>query len=112
MSFSSHPHSFSNHSQVPLKAEGTDASRVGSEFVVLDAAGRMLRGLNPTGARVWELIDGQRSVAEIASCVADEFKVMPELALRDVVPFVTQLAQRRLLMLNDGPLPSSAGDGR
>ena len=40
--------------------------RVGEQAVMLDAAGTVARGINETGARVWELIDGRRTVAEIA----------------------------------------------
>ncbi len=94
--------------RIPLKASGTDSSRLGTEFVILDAPGSVVRGLNPTGARVWELIDGRRSVAEIASCVASEFGVPAERALHDVAPFVVKLAQKKLLRL-DQPTPNSAG---
>ena len=79
---------------------------------MLDAEGRKLRGLNRTGARIWELIDGRRSLAEIASRIAAEFQVTPERALQDVAPFVSQLAQRRLLMVTTPAPQEAAGDGR
>ena len=97
--------------QIPLKAQGTETSQVGREFVLMDAAGRMLRGLNHTGARIWELIDGRRSLAEIAACVATEFQVSSELALDDVRPFVSALAQRQLLLLTEAA-PASTGEAR
>jgi pyrroloquinoline quinone biosynthesis protein D len=87
---------------VPQKTPEVDFSKVGAEFVVLDAEGRVLRGLNPTGARIWELIDGRRSLAQIAGCVAVEFRVTSERALQDVIPFVEQLASKKLLVLETG----------
>ena len=39
---------------IPRRREGADGQRFGADFVVLDAEGRMLRGLNETAARVWD----------------------------------------------------------
>lgn len=88
--------------QIPLKAAGTDASVVGAELVVLDTEGRVIRALNPTGARIWELIDGRRSLGEIAALLAGEFRIPADRALQDVTPFVAQLASKRLLSFNAG----------
>ena len=52
---------------VPRIVEGVETSRLGDDFVVVDGDGRMLRGLSPTGARVFELMNGSRSTGEIAS---------------------------------------------
>ncbi len=97
--------------KIPLKASQVDFTKLGAEFVILDAEGRVLRGLNPTAARVWELIDGQRSVAQIAGCLAAEFRISAERALQDVDDFISQLVSKRLLML-DGVGSSSTGGQR
>lgn len=94
--------------KIPFKTSGSDTSQVGAELVILDAEGRVLRGLNPTGARIWQLIDGRRSLAQIAACVATEFEITADRALEDVAPFVAQLARKNLLRL-DGLIPDSAG---
>ena len=44
--------------RVPVRREGAEGSHFGQEFVILDPPGRILRGLNETGARIWDLIDG------------------------------------------------------
>ncbi len=59
----------------------------------------MLRGLNPVGSRVWELIDGRRSVEEIVEAIAREFDVSREAATRDVTGFVRELLDKGLVTL-------------
>jgi pyrroloquinoline quinone biosynthesis protein D len=81
---------------VPRRKEGAQASVFGADFVVLDPSGRMLRGLNPTAARIWELIDGTRSLDGIAATVAQEFGEPPERVLGDVSRFVTLLVEKGL----------------
>ena len=82
---------------VPVHCEGAEGSRFGQEFVVLDPAGRMLRGLNETGARIWALIDGKRSVGEIAEEISKEFEVEITIAQRDTAAFLSMLADRGLV---------------
>jgi hypothetical protein len=47
--------------------------------------------LNVTGAFIWNAIDGQKSIAEIARLVADEFEVDPDEAERDTMEFITAI---------------------
>lgn len=49
--------------------------------------------LNEVGARVYELIDGERSLSAIADAIVSEFDVTPEQAQRDVSEFIDQLLQ-------------------
>lgn len=83
--------------QVFAPAPGVEAARFSGEKVVLDPAGRMLRGLNATGARVWELLDGRRTVLEVAHALAAESGVNPTRALSDVSAFLQHLLDRRLI---------------
>jgi pyrroloquinoline quinone biosynthesis protein D len=82
---------------IPKPKEGAQASRLGRDFVLLDAAGRMLRGLNATGARIWELMDGRRSVKDIAHQVAAEFHVPPATVLQDALVFLSALRAKGLV---------------
>lgn len=93
---------------VPQRASGAEASRFGEDFVILEPSGRVLRGLNPTGARVWELIDGQRSAREIADRIALEYGAVPDQALGDVLTFLSVLSDKQLI----GERNLSPGGGR
>jgi len=82
---------------IPRRTQGCESSRLGNEFILLDATGRVLRGLNPTGARIWELIDGHRTAAEISHRVANEFGASRQRVLDDVLSFLSKLREAGLL---------------
>ena len=49
--------------------------------------------LNDVGARVYELIDGRRTVAQICEAIVEEFEVTKEKAHADVSDFTEQLME-------------------
>ena len=67
------------------------------EAVILSLDTKVLRGLNPVGSRIWELIDGQRSLEEIADIIVREFAVAPGEAAQDVRTFIEALLERGLV---------------
>jgi hypothetical protein len=59
--------------------------------------------LNETAARIWELIDGQRSLREIHQRVVEEFEVDPQQAESDLLELVESLnANGALTLRRDG----------
>ncbi|RLG58581.1 MAG: PqqD family protein [Candidatus Hydrothermarchaeota archaeon] len=72
--------------------------KVAEEFILVpirNNAGDLdsIYTLNPVGARVWELLDGKRSVRDIVEALVEEFEVEKEEAEADVVHFLRQLEQ-------------------
>jgi hypothetical protein len=59
--------------------------------------------LNPIGSRIFELADGQHSLAEIASVLTDEYNVTFDQALADVDAFVRELVDNRVLVIDEAP---------
>jgi hypothetical protein len=55
--------------------------------------------LNDVAARIWELIDGQRAVADIRDAIVSEFEVSPDVAEDDVAQFLERLAERGAIKL-------------
>jgi hypothetical protein len=49
--------------------------------------------LNEVASRIWNLIDEQRSVADIRDTIVDQFDVNKETAEKDLVAFLQQLEQ-------------------
>jgi hypothetical protein len=49
--------------------------------------------LNTVAGRIWELIDGQRQVRDIADQIAAEFEVSPQEAAKDLVELLGQLQE-------------------
>jgi coenzyme PQQ biosynthesis protein PqqD len=70
----------------------------GEAVMVLPATGKV-HTLNAVGTRFWELIDGRRSLAEIAEQLEEEFDAPAHAIAADCQRFAGELAERRLLSL-------------
>ncbi len=77
---------------------GADDSSLNGEVVVLDAEGKRVRALNGTAARVWQLLDGRRSVADICAAIAAEFDARADAIEADVLSFLTYLCSVQLVV--------------
>jgi hypothetical protein len=82
---------------VPRRARDAAWRDVAGEMVVLDVRGRRMRGLNPSGGRVWALLDGERSVAAIAGLLAAETGADQARVLVDVTGFIARLRELGLV---------------
>jgi len=56
-----------------------------------------VRAVNETAARIWELLDGERSIATISALLAEELDAPAEQIERDVTGFLQQLLDSRLV---------------
>jgi pyrroloquinoline quinone biosynthesis protein D len=54
--------------------------------------------LNPSAAATLELVDGERSLADIATILVERFEVGEQQAQEDVRELLDRLAQRRLVV--------------
>lgn len=70
---------------------------VGDELVLLDLARGVYYGLNPTGARIWELLVEGASIRDAATRLAEEHEVALEEAEREVRRIVEELRERELV---------------
>ena len=84
---------------VPERTPGAEGLAVGSDFLVLDTEGRMLRGLNASGAAVWELIDARRPLEAMAQEIARRYSEPVPRVLEDVIAFARDLAGRGLIRI-------------
>lgn len=82
---------------IVAKAPTTAWRIIEGEAVILSMETKVLRGLNPLGSRVWELIDGKRSMDEIVGQIVREFDVETRQADEDVRRFVQELLDKGLV---------------
>ncbi|MGE5849490.1 MAG: PqqD family protein [Candidatus Methylomirabilota bacterium] len=82
---------------IVAKSPKTAWQIIEGEAVLLSMDTKVLRGLNPVGSRIWELIDGQRSLEEITGMIIQEFEVAPGVAAQDVQAFIQTLLDRGLV---------------
>jgi hypothetical protein len=73
--------------------------RMEGEMILLQPEEQKLCGLNPTGARVWDLVDGARSAGDIAGAIASEFGREATEVLGDVLAFLGELERRQLVVV-------------
>ena len=57
--------------------------------------------LNEVGSAIWELIDGKKSVSEIAEAVCNTYEVTPRSAFKDTLEFLNTLKEAGLLRISD-----------
>ncbi|HKO01421.1 MAG TPA: PqqD family protein, partial [Thermoanaerobaculia bacterium] len=78
-------------------ADGIVFKQVGDEMVLLDFERGIYFGLDPIGARIWQLITEEKSVAAIVDALADEYDVARDELERDVAELLDDLAARGLI---------------
>lgn len=82
---------------IPVKAPTTASRLIAGEAVILSLDTKVLRGLNSVGSRVWDLIDGRRTVDDIIDSIVDEFEVARPQAADDIGAFVQELVNKGLV---------------
>ena len=75
------------------------ARQVGDETVILDLASGTYFGLDPVGARIWQLLTEGKTLSEICAVMLAEFEVAREDIERDVLNLAEELQARRLIDL-------------
>jgi hypothetical protein len=88
------------HSTV-VAADDQVYSDLGGEVAILDLKGDMYYGLDEVGARIWELIQEPRTVADIEEILLSEYEVEPDRCHRDLISLLQKLAQEELIEVRD-----------
>ena len=80
------------------KRHSDAASRIydGEAFIVLPRQS-VYKILNSTGTRIWDLIDGNRTIDEMVRIVAEEYEVSEEQARYDIGEFIRDLTANGML---------------
>lgn len=73
-------------------------TRVDDEILLVDLDGGELLSLEGTGRAVWELIDGQRSLAAITAALEREYDAPRDRLEQDVTVLIYELAAAKLVV--------------
>ena len=73
------------------------ARQLGEETVILDLESGTYFGLDPVGARIWQLMKEGKSLAEICDVMLDEYEVSREKLERDALALAQDLEARSLI---------------
>ena len=77
--------------------DGVIAKMVGSEMVLLDYDRGIYYGLNPVGARVWQLLGDGSTVDQIINRLTDEYDVARAALEADVAALLRDLEAKELV---------------
>ena len=72
------------------------------EAAILNIKNGIYYGLDPVGARIWNLMQEPRAVAEIQNAITDEYDVEPERCARDLFGLLEKLLAEGLIEVKDG----------
>jgi len=75
------------------------ARQVGDETVILDLGSGTYFGLDPVGARIWQLIGEGKTLGEICDTMLDEYDVTREALEHDVMELVARLLEQKLVSI-------------
>jgi len=75
------------------------ARQVGDETVILDLGSGTYFGLDPVGARIWQLMGEAKTLDEICDTMLDEYDVTREALERDVVELADKLLEQKLISI-------------
>lgn len=83
--------------KIPVRSTHLAYQMVEGEAVVLDIPSRILRGLNPVGSRIYQLIDGKRTLGEIVKAIQEEFACEEQKVFEDVKTFLEHLLEKKMI---------------
>jgi hypothetical protein len=72
---------------------------VGEEAIVIDINSGAYYTLNETGTIFWELIDGQRTIADCASQIASQYEVETGVVTADLLELAAELRAEGLVIV-------------
>lgn len=70
---------------------------LGDESAILNLKNTVYYGLNSVGARIWELLQQPKSVAEIRDALLEEFEVEAERCERDLLALLEKMRSEGLI---------------
>ena len=75
------------------------ARTVGDETVIPDLASGTYFGLDPVGARIWELMEEGKTLSEVCGQMLEEYEVSRDDLERDVLRLAQELTDQGLVHL-------------
>lgn len=76
---------------------------LGEESAILNVRSTVYYGLNPVGARVWNLLQQPKTVRELRDTIAGEYEVELENCERDLFELLEKLRAEGLIQVRNTP---------
>jgi hypothetical protein len=85
------------HLSRPVHATNVAARVYGNDAVIISPHEGVVRMLNPTATRIWQLVDGSRSAEDIALVLTGEFDIDLSHARQSVARLLDELSKKHLI---------------
>ncbi|MDP9259862.1 MAG: PqqD family protein [Actinomycetota bacterium] len=82
----------------PRRRERVLESRISDEVILFDVDGGTYYGLNEVGARLWQLCDGSRELADLVAVIEADFDAPTATVTHDVAELLVELASEKLIV--------------
>lgn len=86
--------------QRAIPGKGVLFQQVGAEAVLLDMGSENYFGLNPVGARIWQLLGVDGSLQATFDVLCREYDASPDRLRADLLALVAELADARLVQVD------------
>ena len=93
----------------PQRKEQVIAQKTSSDFLLFDINDGNYYSLNEVGCRIWELSDGNHSIAQLIETLVAEYDAPAETLAKDVLELLEKLRNGKLIVetARTEPLTSS-----
>ena len=84
------------HTVVVVSAEQISCP-LGEEAAILNLKNSVYYGVNPVGARIWELLKQPKSVSELRDALLDEYEVDQDRCAQDLLALLHKMREEGLI---------------
>ncbi len=74
------------------------ASDLDGEKVMMSIQKGEYYGLGKTGTFIWDHIENYISISDLITLITDKYNVKKEQCLKDIIPFITDLIEKELII--------------
>ena len=84
--------------RVPVKSDKVASRIIDGEAVIVMLEKQETVVLNTVGSRLWDIMDGQKNLKQLATTLTSEFDTTHQQALKDLVEFIEDMAKRGIVI--------------
>lgn len=84
---------------IPKHSSQATHQEVGEEAIIIDLSTGSYYSLNDTGTMFWQLIDGQRTIADCAKLIAEEYDVEADVVEADLLELAAEFKGEGLIVV-------------
>jgi pyrroloquinoline quinone biosynthesis protein D len=82
----------------PRRQERVLVQRAAEQWILLDVESGLYYALDEVSGRIWELCDGDHSVAAMIEAICQDFDAPADVVEADVLAFLGEMAEEKLLV--------------